>query len=139
VGITNVNVSGGTNGGGGGGGLPTVVPVSNTFGFAVNNAAVSNIGERLLPQVQTLSPLYYKPLTYQRAFRQFLPTAAYQARHEQIYNKNFKGRHFGYSDYQRHGVLAVSHSVFTRGQFPRNEPIPPIHHHVALTIPRTLR
>ncbi len=138
VGTTTVIVSGGTNPGGGGG-LPVVTNVTNTFGFAVTNVGVSNIGERLVPQVQTLSPLYYKPLSYPRAFRQFLPTAAYQARHQQIYNHDLEGRHFGNNGHQNHRTVAVSHAVFTRGQFRRDRPIPPIHHKVTLTIPRTLK
>ena len=134
VGTTTIVVSGGTNNGGGG--LPGVVTVSPSFGFAVNNPAGSNIGERLIPQVQTLSQLQYKPLTYAKAFHQFLPSQAYRDRHEQIYNKHVKGRKVATTANSSKGTLAPG--VFTRGQFPRNKPIPPIHHHVKLTIPRTL-
>lgn len=132
---TTLTIAGGNNGGGGAN-LPGAVTVSNSFGFPVTNAAISNIGERLVPLVQTLSPLQYKPLPYARAFRQFLPSQAFRDRHEQIYNKNFKGR--GPATTANSGKATLDPKVFTRNQFPRNKPIPTIHHKTRLTIPRTL-
>ena len=129
---TTVNVSNGSNNNGGGG-LPTSGNVSSTFGFPKTNPAGSNIGERLVPLANTLSPLTWKPLPLKFAFRQFLPSHAYQVRHLEALGKKVMGNHSNKAN------SPLKQHVYNRSRFKLNAPIGKvIHHHAGKTVPPTV-
>jgi len=129
---TLVNVTNGSNNNGSGG-LPSSGNVSTSFGLLRSNVAGSNIGERLVPLTNTLSPLIWKPLHLKYAFRQFLPSAAYQLRHQEALGKHVHGNH------SNQGPGLLKHRVLDRSHFKLNTPIGVIiHHRAGRTVPATI-
>jgi hypothetical protein len=131
TGTATIQVTGGGGGGGGGGGLAGAIATAPFVGFGGFSAAAPPFGERLVPQPQVLSKLYYKPLPIAVAYRQFLPHQGFGARLEQFLHPQSQSTPRGAADrndINGRRTSTLGRKVFTSSKFKAGKKIPPIHH-----------
>src|SRR5262249_28903753 len=112
-----------TGAGGGGGGVPSAP--ANPF-FSLNFPNLNNfippLGERLVPTVQSLSRLTWKPLPFPVAYPQFRPSQPYAFRLHNFFDPI--DAEFNQSRHRDRGsrTATLGKRVFTRGRFHDGQP-----------------
>ena len=108
-----ITVSGG-GGGGGGGGVAAFLPP----GFVRLTQFIPPLGERLVPQLTTLSRLDYKAIPLSVAINQFKPERGFRLRQHNFFGRKKIGRDVSSRhDDRGDGVNTLGRDVFTRGFF----------------------
>ncbi len=88
------------------------------FDFISPNVASPQFGESFTPTPLQLSKLLYKPLRYQRAYRQFAPAAGFGLRNYNFFNPDKAiGRKFTGDSHKRDGVWTLPRKRLTTNQF----------------------
>ena len=107
-----ITVSGGGGGGGGGGGA---IGSSIPPGFFFPSQFIPPLGERLVPQLTTLSRLDYKAIPLSVAVEQYKPQRGFRLRQHNFFSNRKIGRDVWNG--QEDSVNTLSRDVFTRGFF----------------------
>ena len=113
-GTADITVSGGGDGGDGGGGAVAFIPP----GIFATNQFIPPLGERLVPQLVTLSRLNYQAIPLRVAINQYKPERGFRLRHlnyfgKKRFDRDVASRHDDRGD----GVRTLGRDVFTRGFF----------------------
>ena len=90
TGTAAITVSGGGGGGGGGGGVAFIPP-----GFFAPTQFIPPLGERLVPQLTTLSRLDYKAIPLRVAINQYKPERGFRLRQLNFFGKKKVSRDIG--------------------------------------------
>ncbi len=109
-----ITVSGGGGGGGGGGTGSFATP----RGFFFPTQFIPPLGERLVPQLTTLSRLDYKAIPLRVAINQYKPERGFRLRQSNFFGRTKIGRDISSRhDDRGDGVKTLGRDVFTRGFF----------------------
>jgi len=101
------------------GGNPVSTPLNNPFFslfFPSKFNFVPPFGEALIPTVNTLSKLTWKPIGYRVAFNQFLPTKPFATRFQNFFNPVKTHPLGSKNEYSGSRTSTLGRRVFTRGR-----------------------